>query len=83
MNLFRCNLTIELGFGLPGSILQVSAGFKTIWLTCIGSAGSIIYIYICIYLCIYIYIFVVDLGGFYTISTIWQIGVDSDRFVNI
>ena len=29
------------------------------------------------------FIFVVDLGRFYTISTIWQIGVDSDRFGNI
>ena len=29
------------------------------------------------------FIFVVDLGRFYTISTIWQIEVDSDRFGNI
>ena len=29
------------------------------------------------------FIFVVDLGRFYTISTIWQIGVGSDRFRNI
>ena len=41
LNGFRCNLTIELGFGLSGSILVVSAGFKTIRLICIGSVGSI------------------------------------------
>ena len=29
------------------------------------------------------FIFVVDLGKIYTISTIWQIEVDSDRFGNI
>ena len=29
------------------------------------------------------HIFVVDLGGIYTISTIWQIGVESHRFGNI
>ena len=29
------------------------------------------------------FIFVVDLGRFYTISTIWQIEVYSDRFGNI
>ena len=29
------------------------------------------------------FIFVVDLGTFYTNSTIWQIEVDSDRFGNI
>ena len=29
------------------------------------------------------FIFVVDLGRFYTISTIWQMGVDSCRFGNI
>ena len=34
-------MTIELGFGLSGSILVVAAGFKTIRLICIGSAGSI------------------------------------------
>ena len=31
------------------------------------------------------FIFVVDLGRFYTISTIWQIGVDSDiwKYLNL
>ena len=33
-------MAIELGSGLSGSILVVSAGFKTIRLICIRSAGS-------------------------------------------
>ena len=40
LNWYRCNLAIELGSGLSGSILVVSAGFKTIRLIYIRSAGS-------------------------------------------
>ena len=47
----------------------VSAGFKTIWVDLFVSVGF--------------YLFVVGLSRFYTISTIWQIGVGSDRFGNI
>ena len=39
LNEFRCNLTIELDFGLLGSIFVVSAGFETIRVICIGPAG--------------------------------------------
>ena len=64
LNVFRCNLTIELGFVYLGRGWWSRLDLRRFGLICIDSVGF-------------------DLGIFYMIATIWQVGVGSDRFRNI